>query len=177
MPQRSAEKRRLFRELLRPGSDNVVWPHSREVGWAKVPRYLGVALAAIRTCSTKGIDPSGTYVELLARNFGEGLVEIINEAEHALLSGLSPTSRGVRSWRERLGELEQLGFIEQFPKGGPRLSHVILLHPRRAIKDLREKGLLHEDLWLVFERQLIDYGSSAAEVPTESAKPVDGATS
>lgn len=181
MIHRSARKRIRFRDTLAPGVGPLVWPQLKEVGWAKVPRTISVLLAVVRLNSPKGLDPAGAYLDLLSRNMGEGLVEITSEVEHAMLSGLSGTNRGVRSWRERLRALSELGFVRLFPAGGPRVDQVVLLHPTSAMTALRDAGKVRDDLWTIFQRMVIDFSSEpiadAIDLPpldssTASAPPV-----
>ena len=101
-PTRSKARREQQRELFYPGSSAYIWPQPKEQGWARVPRNIGLILTIIDSVKKKGIDVGRTYLDLLASNMDEGLVQVNSEHDFALRAGFSGGDRGVRSWQERL---------------------------------------------------------------------------
>ncbi|XXF76591.1 hypothetical protein P2318_26555 [Myxococcaceae bacterium GXIMD 01537] len=157
-PTRSRSRRIARRDTFFPGAADYIWPQAKEEGWALLPRNIGLLLAIIDTLKEKGADPGRTYIDLLANNLGEGIVEVNREADFALRAGLSSGERGVRSWEERLEILAQLGFIKIQRGPTKRIDFIVLVHPRKVVKQLRRKGVLKDDaLWNAFVQSLLDF--------------------
>ncbi len=115
------------------------WTGEDEVGWFRAPRTLPLVLALLSSKAISGkTDPARVYLELLARHVGEGVIEMAHEAEHAFASGYSGT-RAVRTWQERMKILEKNGFIKTKKVGNRQYALVLLVHPTRAVQQLREK--------------------------------------
>jgi len=70
------------------------------------------------------------------RHRDDGFVEIEDPEEAAIASGLSGT-RAVKSWREKMDELERLGFIRVEPLATNRHRYVLLLHPHAVVLRIR----------------------------------------
>jgi hypothetical protein len=127
-------------------------------GWFKAPRTLPLILALIQNKELTGAgDPTTVYLELLSRQFGEGVVEIQNEAEHAYAAGYT-SSRAVRTWQDHMRSLEKLGFIKIKGIGKHAFKYVILVPPVTALEELREKGLVPGDWWDAFNDRRIQTG-------------------
>jgi len=116
-------------------------------GWFKAPRTLPLVLSLIRDkkLSPKS-DPTNVYLELLSRQFGDGIVEIQNEADHAYAAGYTST-RAKRTWEEHMRLLESLGFIKIKGIGPSPYKYVLIVHPSTAIHELEQKGLVQKE-WM-----------------------------
>ena len=168
----SARGRKLeeLREDLWPGSENRIWRASQETGYCCVPRVLPLLLLLMnnkaviegRSCG----DCGKVYLELLARDRGQGLVEIASEGEHAYLSGYTGT-RASRTWRERVEALAKAGFVEVKAKPNQRIGMVLLIHPHLAVTRLRQLAKLPADWWDAYQRFQREYGASMPKVPSE----------
>lgn len=66
------------------------------------------------------------------------------EVEHAYASGYDG-ERSVRSWSERMAKLEELGFIRTAKSGSLKYGIVYLVHPARAVENLRALGKLRPE--------------------------------
>jgi hypothetical protein len=73
-------------------------------------------------------DPTRVYVELLTRHVDNGVVQMATDEEHAFAAGYDG-ARGVRSWRERMRLLEDIGVIKIRSMGAKRYAYVLLVHP------------------------------------------------
>ena len=128
-------------------ADEDLWTGEAEKGFFQAPRSLPLVLALL---STKAIsenrDPSSVYLELFSRQRGEGVVEMVQEAEHAFAAGYSG-SRAVRTWQERMKILEDIGFIRTVNAGNQRYKYVALIHPTNVIQRLREKNMVDDSWW------------------------------
>jgi hypothetical protein len=91
------------------------------------------------------MDLTRVYLDLWGRVFDEGVVEISDQAEFAYSSGFYG-NRGVRSWRERLETLAQLGFVRVASRWRDDIHCVMLVHPDKVIQELEREGKIPE-LW------------------------------
>jgi len=104
-------------------------------GWFKAPRTLPLILALIQDKKlSESSDPTRVYLELLSRQFGDGVVEIQNEAEHAYAAGYT-SSRATRTWQDHMRCLERLGFIKIKGIGKHAFKYVALVHPVSALEE------------------------------------------
>src|SRR6266849_362819 len=104
MPRPADAKRLELRDRLWPDAEQLV-VKADEKGWSKAPRVLPLILNLTRNKKITGkLDCSTVYHELWSRDFGQGIVEIFDEAEHAFGAGYVG-ERAVRSWRERVRKL------------------------------------------------------------------------
>jgi hypothetical protein len=140
------ERRQRIREEFWPDED--AWTGGEhDKGWFKAPRTLPLILTLMRSKDLSGTsDPSNVYLELLSRQFGDGVVEIQNEAEHAYAAGYSST-RAVRTWQDLMRCLEKLGFIKIKGIGKNAFKYVLIVHPATVIKRLQDDGNIPQE-WL-----------------------------
>jgi hypothetical protein len=135
-------------------------------GWFKAPRTLPLILALMQSKQLTGnADPTRVYLELLSRQFGEGVVEIQNEGEHAYAAGYT-SSRAVRTWQDQMRCLEKLGFIKIKGIGKHAFKYVALVHPVAALEELRQKNLVPQDWWDAFTDRRIQTGELSYEQRT-----------
>ena len=79
-----------------------------------------------------------------------GLIEISDEQEsRAFASGYAST-RAVRTWREHMQKLVEMGFILAQPTGNREYGHVLLLNPLAVCHRLKIEGKLPEGWWAAF---------------------------
>jgi hypothetical protein len=132
-------------------------------GWFKAPRTLPLILALIQDKKlSESSDPTRVYLELLSRQFGDGVVEIQNEAEHAYAAGYT-SSRATRTWQDHMRCLERLGFIKIKGIGKHAFKYVALVHPVSALEELRKKNLVPQDWWDAFTDRRIQTGELSYE--------------
>jgi hypothetical protein len=84
-------------------------------------------------------------VELLARQMGEGIVEMGHERDHAFAAGYSST-RGVRTWNDNMKILETNGFIKTHRIAG-RYRYVLIVHPTTVVQHLRDSNKVSREWW------------------------------
>ena len=159
MPRKPQTKqRKQLREEHWP-KEKAIWTGEDEKGWFRTPRTLPLILAVLDSKEISGTKkPSLIYVELLSRHWDSGIVEITHEAEHALAVGYS-SSRGPRSWEERMKILEEAGFIKSVGGGARRYKLVLLIHPDVALRRLHAKGKVPKDLWEAYREIQIKSGA------------------
>ena len=137
--KKASERRREMRDNLWPGAEKTVWSRKTDDGYSTVPRTLPLIMTLINELSPKSTgDASRAYFELWSRSYDEAYIEIVDEADHAYAAGFL-RSRAVRSWRERMRVLVDLGFIKVKPKGGREFAYVLLVHPHDVVEKLRSR--------------------------------------
>lgn len=109
--------------------------------------------------SSKG-NPSLVYLELWARSFDEGMVEIVNEDDCAYAAGYRGT-RAERTWREHILQLEEVGFIKTKPRGNREIVYVLLLHPLAVCARLYADNRFDvpEEWWTAFVHRVHEIGA------------------
>jgi len=122
------------------------WTGEGEVGWFKGTRTLPLFLALLNEKVISGNnDPRSTYLELLARQMGEGVVEMVHEKDHAFAAGYAST-RGVRTWNTNMKILETNGFIKVQRVAG-RIRYVLIVHPTMVVQQLRHDKKISDEWW------------------------------
>ena len=99
------------------------------------------------------------YFELWCRDFGEGYVEIGDAADNAFAAGYTTPGRGLRSWRECMDVLKNLGFIRVVPKGSRPYGCVLLIAPDIVVSRLKAKGKLDPAWLMAYEARMIEIGA------------------
>jgi hypothetical protein len=147
MPNKTkgAEHRDKLRQTLFPVAEP--WIGGKETGWFRAPRTLPLILGLLDSKQLSGrARPSNVYLELWARDMGEGLIEMKPEAEHAYAAGYSGP-RAVRTWQERMRILEKIGFIDIKQVGNQHYKYVLLVHPAAVVEKLIREGKVSAN-WL-----------------------------
>jgi hypothetical protein len=145
----------------------IRWPPSDGKGWFKAPRVLPVLLQILTTKSVVATgNPSNVYIELLSNAWEDGLLIITNENEHARLAGYGG-SRGLRTWRDGMKMLVDLGFIRVAPRGDSEFGYVLIVNPYIPVKALREAGKVDDGWWNLFTEKW-SRADAGIPAPTES---------
>jgi len=157
----ATERREKLREEFFKGED--AWTGDNEKGWFRVPRTLPLILELLKDKSLSGnYDPSGVYLELMARHISGGIIEMTDESAHAFGAGYFGP-RAVRSWQERMKVLEKNGFIKTKQIGNQRYKYVLLVHPTVAVQRLREAGKVSDAWWDAFRARQIEVKQDSFE--------------
>ena len=156
-----AERREDLRKSLWPESDTEVWNRKKEKGFCTIPRTLSLTMTLIDDL-LKGKDASHVYLDIWCRSFDEGLVEVSDEEAFAFSSGYTSSRRSVRTWRERIEFLNQMGFIRVHPHGNRKFGYFMLRHPHLVIKELKVQGKIPDQWWAAYVKRASEIG---AELP------------
>ncbi len=159
-----AQRQLQRRDKLWPDADAVVWNRKNEQGWVTIPRLLPLIMALIKTELSKGGgDPTSVYLDLWARQFDNMMVEVTNDEDFAYSSGYTG-NRAVRTWKERIRCLEDLGFIRIKEKGMRKIGYILIVNPLQVVSGLREKHpeRVPDNWWIAF----VDYADKiGAQLP------------
>ncbi|MCH8951826.1 MAG: hypothetical protein IID49_06865 [Proteobacteria bacterium] len=163
-------------------ADDVIWHRKSETGFCTIPRTLSLAATLIKHLGNR-IDASRVFIDLWTRNFDDGLVVINDPEAMAASCGYARGGRGVRTWRQAIHLLEELGFIRLEAKGTRTYGYVLLLHPNDAVERLREKGVVPDWCEVDDHDRLrprpgssASFGWSAVRVPIRIAWDISGLT-
>lgn len=161
-----SERRVELRESFWPDSEGLIWSRKKHDGYATIPRLLSL-VAALAKHLAKGSDgdPSSAYYELWSRATDEGIVQLKDEQECAYAAGYSGT-RALRTWRERMGTLEDLGLIKSRATGNRAYANVLLINPLLVAARLRaeKRRKVPDEWWTAFQSRVDEVG---AEIPQD----------
>jgi hypothetical protein len=172
--QNDADRRREnLRINLWPGSEGWIWTINDEavVGFATMSRLMPWICTLIRDLSGgRAGDPSSVYLELWCKDWGQGIVSIQDEQECAFAAGYSG-NRAVRTWRERMFKLVELGFIKSQQEGNREFGQVLLLNPITVCAKLRADGKVPDEWWTSFVRRAGEIKAAIPKPPFFQAAP------
>lgn len=165
----SMERRRSLRDSLWRDAEKVIWSRKTDDGYCSVPRTLPLIMTLINQLSPKGKgDASRVYQELWCHDFDLGFIEITDENAHAYASGYLTPTRAVRTWRERMGVLEDLGFIRTKPDGNRKYGYVLLLHPHDVVESLKKKRTISEAWYGAYVKRVEGTGARHGRVSSKT---------
>lgn len=151
--QRIKERAEQKRQELWPEiSIEKNWNRQGSHGFTTVPRILALTATIADTLAEKNRRVSATYLGLWCRVWDTGVVVIENEYELATEAGFTGERR-VYTWRERMKQLVNLGFITI--KDGPKgpYQNVLIINPYHVLYDHHARNHIQSHLWeLVLER-------------------------
>jgi len=166
-PHKLAVRRLGLRDQLWPGVAETLWHRTTEDGYSTVPRTLPLIMTLIDDLKGKGKDISRVYFDLWCRQVDDCFVEVTDEESFAYSSGYPTQGRNVRSWRERIDMLADLGFIAIQPNGSRKYGYILLWHPHRVVLELRAQGRVGDPWWGAFSKRVSEVG---AELPSASSE-------
>jgi hypothetical protein len=153
--------------------EEIAWTGEKpEKGWFRAPRTLPLVLMLLSDKKLSGTADLGrVYLELLARHWDAGVIEMASPGEHSYAAGYAGR-RGVRSWQERMKLLEELGFIKSRSGGNLQYKYVLLVHPTVAIQALHEDDKLPKAWWDNYRMRQMEATEAPYEKLMERFKPV-----
>jgi hypothetical protein len=125
-------------------TDRMVWNMDNE-GWVALPRLMPLMLSIMDDLSEKGFPVSRTYLELWSRLREEQFLTLSPEemAFHAGFEG----QRMVRTWKDRVERLAQLGFIAVKPGHLGPATYAVFFNPYHVIKRAFLQKQVQENKW------------------------------
>jgi hypothetical protein len=145
-------KRQLeTREKLWPGVTNAqLWMRKERQGFATIPRLMPQIMDIMDDLAGKGTPVGQTYLEMWCRLRDEGFLVLNSHEEMAFCAGFSG-QRAVRTWRERVRTLADLGFISVLPGPTGDLSYALFWNPYHVLKRHNQAGRIQKAKWLALE--------------------------
>ncbi len=139
------------REKLWPGVTNAqLWMRKERQGFATIPRLMAQIMDIMDDLAGKGTPVGQTYLEMWCRLRDEGFLVLNSHEEMAFCAGFSG-QRAVRTWRERVRALADLGFISVLPGPTGDLSYALFWNPYHVLKRHNQAGHIQKAKWLTLE--------------------------
>jgi hypothetical protein len=122
----------------------MLWDRNERDGFSTVPRAMPLIMNIMDGLSDKGFPVGQTYLELWCRLYDELFLTLNRPEEMAFYAGFTG-QRAVRTWKDRVKRLADLGFIDI--KSGPLgdMSYAIFFNPYHVIKRAYLRGEVNED--------------------------------
>jgi hypothetical protein len=159
--------------------DDMVWGMDNE-GWVALPRLMPLMMTIMDDLSEKGFPVSRTYLELWARLRDEQFITLNRPEEMAFHAGFDG-QRALRTWKDRVQRLADLGFISLMTGPLGDLSYAAFYNPYHIIKRAYIAGKVQERKWQAlvvrageigaFDIDDLDDQGNIIPVPEEEPKP------
>jgi hypothetical protein len=145
-------KRQLeTRDKLWPGvTDKQLWMRKQRQGFATMPRLMPQIMDMMDDLAGKGRPVGQTYLEMWCRLRDECFLVLNSHEEMAFCAGFSG-QRAVRTWRERVRLLAELGFINVLPGPTGDLSYALFWNPYHVLKVHYQAGRIRKAKWTALE--------------------------
>ncbi len=134
------------RAKLWPKLDEAMLWNMDNEGWVALPRLMPLMMSIMDDMSGKGFPVSRTYLELWARLREEQFLTLNRPEEMAFHAGFEG-QRALRTWKDRVNRLAEMGFIglQVGPIGD--LSFAVFYNPYYVVKRAYLKGEVQERKW------------------------------
>jgi len=125
-----AEKEISFRNSLWGDAAELIWDRSTAKGFASIPKTFPIVTRIMDELAGHPVSP--TYLTLWCQTWDNGFAKISNVKDLAYATGFTG-QRGERTFRERVRELERLGFVKSSPNGSEPLGYILVVNPHAVI--------------------------------------------
>lgn len=163
---------------------NMLWTMDNE-GWVAVPRLMPLLMSIMDDLSGKGFPVGQTYFEMWCRLRIEESFLTLNRPEEMAFHAGFEGQRALRTWKDRVHRLAQLGFIGVKPGPLGDLSYVVFYNPYHIVRRAYLKGSIQEKKWQAlviranevsaFDLDDIDASGSLIEEQEEEAEQIQSA--
>lgn len=125
--------------------ERMLWGMDNE-GWVALPRLMPIIMSIMDDISGKGFPVSRTYLEMWARLREEQFLTLNRPEEMAFHAGFEG-QRALRTWKDRVQRLADMGFIglQVGPIGD--LSFAVFYNPYYVVKRAYLEGKVQERKW------------------------------
>ncbi len=135
-----------IRSKLWPELDpRLLWNMDSD-GWSAVPRLMPLMMSIMDDLSGKGFPVSRTYLEMWVRLREERFLTLNRPEEMAFHAGFEG-QRALRTWKDRVQRLANLGFIGLKPGPLGDLSYAVFFNPYHVVKRAYLDGNIQERKW------------------------------
>lgn len=164
------QKAEDLRNRIWPDSEERIWTSKENNGYVPLSRLLPLIATLLDELAKPG-DPTRVYYDLWFRCHDDGYVPVDDVERFAFSAGYRGT-RAVRTWRERMLKLQELGFIDCKGIGTNDFKHVLLINPLLAVAQLRQQfpKRVPEDWWISFVERAGDIGAILPRLPSKKLK-------
>ncbi len=135
-------RRKLWPDVV----DRCLWSMDNE-GWVALPRLMPLIMTIMDSLSGKGFPVGRTYLDLWCRMRTEESFVTLNRPEEMAFHAGFEGQRALRTWKDRIQRLSDLGFIGLKPGPLGALSYVLIYNPYHVIKRAYLAGKVQETKW------------------------------
>lgn len=168
--RRIKERAKRRREELWPGiDDHQTWHRKESDGFSTIPRTLTLIGTIADSLAEKNKRVSSSYIGLWCRVWDTGVVVVENEFELATEVGFTGERR-VYTWRDRIKQLKELGFIDVKPGPKGPYQFILIFNPYHVLEDIHESGRIQEQYWMAIVERSEEIGASDFEKYREIKK-------
>jgi hypothetical protein len=139
-------------------TDEMLWGGDDAQGFSMVPRPMPLMMSIMDDLSGKGFPVGQTYLELWCRLREERFLTLNRPEEMAFHAGFSG-QRALRTWKDRVKRLADLGFIELQPGPLGDLSYAIFLNPYHILKRHFVNGKINAGRWQALVIRALEIGA------------------
>jgi hypothetical protein len=126
-------------------TNDMLWSMDND-GWVALPRLMPLMMSIMDDLSDKGFPVSRTYLELWARLRDEQFLTLNRPEEMAFHAGFEG-QRALRTWKDRVQRLANLGFIGLVPGPLGDLSYAVFYNPYHVVKRAYIAKKVQERKW------------------------------
>ncbi|MCY4289478.1 MAG: hypothetical protein OXC63_12910 [Aestuariivita sp.] len=143
-------------------------------GWVAVPRLMPLIMSVMDDLSGKGFPVSRTYFEMWARLRHEQFLTLNRPEEMAFHAGFEG-QRALRTWKDRVQRLANLGFIGVKPGPLGDLSYAVFFNPYHVVKRAYLDNKIQERKWQALVVRASEVGSFDLDELDDDGNLVDDA--
>jgi len=125
---------------------DMLWERTEREGFVTMPRTMPLMMSIMDDLSGKGFPVGQTYLEMWSRLYDELFLTLNRPEEMAFHAGFSG-QRALRTWKDRVDRLAELGFIGLKPGPLGDRSYAIFYNPYHVIKRAYQKKDVQEAKW------------------------------
>ena len=122
----------------------MLWDRNERDGFSTVPRAMPLIMNIMDGLSDKGFPVGQTYLELWCRLYDELFLTLNRPEEMAFYAGFTG-QRAVRTWKDRVKRLADLGFVDVKSAPLRDMSYATFSTPYHVTKPAYLKGDVQED--------------------------------
>ncbi len=124
---------------------SMLWNMDND-GWIAVPRLMPLMMSIMDDLSGKGYPVGSTYFEMWCRLREEQFLTLNRPEEMAFHAGFEG-QRALRTWKDRVQRLANLGFVGIKPGPLGDFSYAVFFNPYHIIKRAFLQGKVQERKW------------------------------
>jgi hypothetical protein len=154
-------------------SDEMTWNRRARDGFVTMPRAMPLIMRIMDHMAGKGTPVSLVYLDLWCRTFDEAFLQITKADEMATYAGFSG-QRAVRTWKERLTKLAELGFIDIKHGMSKEVQFALILNPYHVIAKAYAAGDVPLEMWNALMVRSAEIGADDLDDVDDAGEYVEG---
>ena len=154
-------------------SSEMTWNRTERDGFVTMPRAMPIIMRIMDYMAGKGSPVSSVYLDIWCRTFDEAFLQITKTEEMATYAGFSG-QRAVRTWRERLARLVELGFLNIKYGLSKDVQFALIMNPYHVIAKAYANSEVPVEMWNALMVRAAEIRADDLEDVDEDGDYVDG---